>query len=124
MNKPTQIIGNDANVAGGTVSPKLNAGAVRNPPICRECLGTGKLSGYFTNDPGEKMRHWECTRCNGDGWEPEWKPNEDMIDEAEHAYDNIHDMDVPVSAYCEAILIACRPLIIAEYEESKKNENV
>ena len=120
MNTITPIIGNDANVAGGTVSPKLNAGAVRNPPICRECLGTGKLSGYFTNDPGEKMRHWECTRCNGDGWEPEWKPSEDMRDVGADAYYDTCDMDVQAEHYVEAILIACRPLIIAEYEESKK----
>ena len=48
-----------------------------------------------------------------------WKPSEDMLDEAEDAYGNVHDMDTPWKSYCESILIACRPLIIAEYEESQ-----
>ena len=42
-----------------------------------------------------------------------------MLDEADDAWSNVHDMDTPLKSYCVAILIACRPLIIAEYEESK-----
>ena len=105
------------------LSANGSTSGVRQPiQPCRECYGEGEISGYGTNDPGEKLKHVECLRCNGSGDEPIWKPNEDMMDEAENAFDNVHDMDVPVSAYCEAILIACRPLIIAEYEEIK-NEN-
>ena len=119
MNHPTPSFGNHAKERTAPDQP-LNAGAVRKPSTeCRECDGEGMIYGFATIDPGEKENSKECPRCDGSGHEPEWKPNEDMIDEAEHAYDNIHDMDVPVSAYCEAILIACRPLIIAEYEESK-----
>ena len=78
MNKLTQIIGNDANVADGTFSPKLNAGAVRKPiDLCRECLGEGVIYGFGTNDPGEKEKSAECPRCDGDGWEPEPEKEEE-----------------------------------------------
>ena len=122
MNHPTPSFGNHAKERTAPEPQPLDAGAVRKPIIdyCRDCNGEGMTYGYGTNDPGEKLKSAECKRCDGRGTEPDWKPNEDMMDEAENAFDNIHDMDVPVSAYCEAILIACRPLIIAEYEESKK----
>ena len=52
--------------------------AVRKPDDadCLKCDGAGELSGYFTNDPGEKLRHWECPRCDGTGQEPETEEEE------------------------------------------------
>lgn len=121
MNNLTPSPGMTPEATGGSPTTQVNIKPAAGPhfDLCRECLGEGIIYGCATNDPGEKEKSRECDRCNGDGYEPEWKPSEDMRDVAEDAFDNIHDMDVPVSAYCEAILIACRPLIIAEYEESK-----
>ena len=114
MNKLTQTFGNPAKER--TVSALANTvDAVRKPnfDLCHECLGEG--STYCTsNNPYEKGEYIECRRCKGEGWEPEWKPSEDMLDEADDAWSNVHDMDTPVKSYCAAILIACRPLIIAE----------
>ena len=52
--------------------------AVRKPDNsdCLKCNGEGELSGYFTNDPGERLRHWECPRCDGTGQEPETEEEE------------------------------------------------
>ena len=77
MNKLTQIIGNDANVADGTFSPKLNAGAVRKPypPECIECLGEGTTF-CTSNNPYEKGKYIECRRCDGWGLEPETEEEE------------------------------------------------
>ena len=120
MNKLTQTFGNNAKER--TVSALANTvDAVRKPypPFCRKCLGGGFIYGFATNDPSEKEKTMECPRCKGEGYEPEWKPNEDMLDEGEDAWMSVHDMDTTAKSYCEAILIACRPLIIAEYKESK-----
>ena len=73
MNKLTQIIGNDANVAGGT-KPQSNAGAVRNPYDCIACDGKGVISGFATLDPSARRREVDCLRCGGTGNEPEPEP--------------------------------------------------
>ena len=69
MNKLTQIIGNGANVADGTFSPKLNAGAVRKPRHCPECQGTG---GHMEADPEDGVVVFiYCEACHGTGGRPE-----------------------------------------------------